>query len=136
MVVAEFFLIAFVVGIMTKTWLGFLGTFIGLYALYRFTRLSALLVLALSLYWGVLGFHLGAALGGVAAGALLAVTGFVVGLGVHRGGVLAAPLQQRPVDRGPSADSAEEPRMSPYPPRPLHGTPHGEVIDAEYRVVS
>jgi len=27
MVVAEFFLIAFVVGIMTKTWLGFLGTF-------------------------------------------------------------------------------------------------------------
>lgn len=136
MVVAEFFLVAFVVGIMTKTWLGFLGTFVGLFALYRFTRLSALLVLALSLYWGLLGFHLGAALGGVAAGAMLAIAGFVVGLGVHRGGVFAAPLQQRPVDRDPSADGAEEPRMSPYPARPLHGTPHGEVIDAEYRVVS
>lgn len=136
MVVAEFFLIAFVVGIMTKTWLGFLGTFVGLYVLYRFTRLSALLSFVLSLYWGLLGFHLGAALGGVAAGALLAIAGFVVGLGVHRGGVFAAPLQQRPVDRGPSADGAEEHRMSHFPPRPLHGPPHGEVIDAEYRVVS
>jgi hypothetical protein len=49
MVVAEFLLIGFVVGIVTGTWLGFLATFLGLYALYRFTRLSALLALALSL---------------------------------------------------------------------------------------
>jgi hypothetical protein len=30
MVVAEFLFIGFVVGIVTKTWLGFLGTFFGL----------------------------------------------------------------------------------------------------------
>jgi hypothetical protein len=35
-----------VVGLVTKAWLGFLGTFIVLYALYRFTRLSAVLALA------------------------------------------------------------------------------------------
>ena len=64
MVVAEFLLIAFVAGIVTKTWLAFLGTFLGLYALYRFTRLSALLSLALSLYSCLLGYHLGAAMGG------------------------------------------------------------------------
>src|SRR5690606_28512087 len=84
MVVAEFLFIAFVVGIMTKTWLGFLGAFLGLYALHRFTRLSALLSFVLSLYWGLLGFHLGASVGGGVAGAVLAVTVFVVALGVHR----------------------------------------------------
>jgi hypothetical protein len=38
-IVAEFLFIAFVVGILTETWLGFLGTFFGLYALYRFPTL-------------------------------------------------------------------------------------------------
>ena len=57
--VAEFLFIACVVGVLTETWLGFLGTFFGLYALYRFTRLSAVLSLALSLYWGLLGYHPG-----------------------------------------------------------------------------
>lgn len=32
MIVAEFFFIAFVVGIRTEAWLRFLGTFFGLYA--------------------------------------------------------------------------------------------------------
>lgn len=135
MVVAEFFLIAFVVGIMTKTWLGFLGTFLGLYALHRFTRLSPLLSFALSLYWGLLGFHLGAALGGVVAGTVLAVTAFVVALGVHRVGVLVGS-QPRAIDGAPLEDVAEEPRVSPYPARPSHSMHHGEIIDAEYRVVS
>lgn len=66
---------------MTKTGLGFLGTFVGLYTLYRFTRLSALLSFALSLYWGLLGYHLGAVLGGLGVGLLLAVVSFAVGLG-------------------------------------------------------
>lgn len=136
MVVAEFFLIAFVVGIVTETWLGFLGTFLGLYSLYRFTRLSALLSFALSLYWGLLGFHLGSALGGIGVGVLLAVAGFVVGLGVHRGGAFAATSQPRPIDRPSSADVAAEPRMSPYPARTVHGISQGEIIDADYRVVS
>ncbi len=86
MVIVEFLLIAVVVGVLTETWLGFLGTFFGLYALYRFTRLSAVLAFALSAYWGLLGYHLGTATGELGVGPLLAVVGFVAGAGVHRGG--------------------------------------------------
>ena len=137
MVVAEFLFIGFVVGIVTKTWLGFLGTFFGLYALYRFTRLSAVLSLAVSLYWGLLGYHLGAATGQLGVGALLAVVGFAVALGVHRAGFLAILSQPQPIDPGSfSADAAAEHRMSPYAARSFHGAPQGKIIDAEYRVVS
>lgn len=137
MVVAEFLVIGFVVGIVTKTWLGFVGTFFGLYALYRFTRFSAVLSLALSLYWGLLGYHLGVAVGGFGVGPLLAVVSFAVGLGVHRAGFLAVDPRLRPVQSDHFADdAATEERM----PRGAAGTfdaaPRGLVIDAEYRVVS
>ena len=82
MVVAEFLFIAFVVGMVTKAWMGFLGTFVVLYALYRFTRLSAVLALALSLYWGLLGYHLGAATGEFGAAPFLAVVAFLVAIWV------------------------------------------------------
>ena len=88
MIVAEFLFIAFVVGILTETWLAFLGTFFGLYALYRFIRLSAVLSLALSLYWGLLGYHLGASSGEIGVGPVLAVLGFAIGAWVHREGFL------------------------------------------------
>jgi hypothetical protein len=137
MVVADFLLIAFVVGIVTKTWLGFLGTFFGLYALYRFTRLSAVLSLALSLYWGLLGYHLGVARDQLGVGPLLAGVGFAVALGVHRAGFLAITSQPQPIDPDSfSADVAEEYRMSPDAARSFHGAPQGEIIDVEYRVVS
>lgn len=136
MVVAEFLLIAFVVGIVTKAWLGFLGTFLGLYAIYRLTRLSALLSFVLSLYWGLLGFHLGTTMGGIGAGALLAGAGFVVGLGVHRAGFPAGSPHQAAVDRGPSGDFEADPIASTSTPRPVHGLPPADVIDAEYRVIS
>lgn len=137
MVVAEFLFIGFVVGIVTKTWLGFVGTFFGLYALYRFTRLSAVLSLALSLYWGLLGYRLGAAMGGFGVGPLLAVVGFAVALGVHRAGFLAITSQPQPIDPDSfPADVAAEYRMSPDAARSFHGAPHGKVIDVEYRVVS
>jgi hypothetical protein len=137
MVVAEFLFIGFVVGIVTKTWLGFVGTFFGLYALYRFTRLSAVLSLALSLYWGLLGYHLGAAVGGFGVGPLLAVVGFAVALGVHRAGFLAIASQPQPIDPDCfPADVAAEYRMSPDAARSFHGAPQGKVIDVEYRVVS
>ena len=137
MVVAEFLFIGFVVGIVTKTWLGFLGTFFGLYALYRFTRFSAVLSLALSLYWGLLGYHLGAATGQLGVGALLAIVGFAVALGVHRAGFLAITPQPQPIDPDSfPADVAAEYRMSPDAARSFHGAPQGKVIDVEYRVVS
>jgi hypothetical protein len=137
MVVAEFLFIGFVVGIVSKTWLGFVGTFFGLYALYRFTRLSAVLSLALSLYWGLLGYHLGSAIGGFGVGPLLAVVGFAVALGVHRAGFLAIALQPQPIDPDSfPADVAAEYRTSPYADRSFDGAPQGEIIDVEYRVVS
>jgi hypothetical protein len=137
MVVAEFLFIGFVVGIVTKTWLGFLGTFFGVYALYRFTRLSSVLSLALSLYWGLLGYHVGVATGQPGVGPLLAVVGFVVALGVHRAGFLAITSQPQPIDPGSfSVDVAAEYRMSPDADRSFHGASQGKVIDVEYRVVS
>jgi hypothetical protein len=137
MVVAEFLFIGFVVGIVTKTWLGFVGTFLGLYALYRFTRLSALLSLALSLYWGLLGYHLGAVVGGFGVGPLLAVMGFAVALGVHRAGFLAIASQPQSIEPDSfPADIAAEYRMSPDAARSFHSAPQGKVIDVEYRVVS
>ncbi|MCP5057569.1 MAG: hypothetical protein GY937_12710 [bacterium] len=132
MIVAEFLFIASVVGLLTETWLGFLGTFIGLYAFYRFTRLSAVLSLALSLYWGLLGYHLGASTGEFGVGPLLALLGFAIAAWVHRDGFLG----------GVPAASLSEPGAAAEDTEPIHanrlfpGEPDGEIIDAEYRVVS
>lgn len=137
MVVAEFLLIAFVVGIVTKTWLGFVGTFAGLYAIYRFTRLSAVLALALSLYWGLLGYHVGVAAGGLVGGVLLGAAGFVVGLGVHRGGYLGGGLASRPVAAGHvSQDGSAGQGGTREPSRAIDDAPSGPIVDVEYRVVS
>ncbi|RIL03537.1 MAG: hypothetical protein DCC71_14915 [Proteobacteria bacterium] len=137
MVVAEFLLIAFVVGIVTKTWIGFVGTFAGLYMLYRFTRLAAVLALVLSLYWGLLGYHLGVATGGLPAGVLLGAAGFVVGLGIHRSGYLVGGLASRPVSTGhPSHDESTEQCAPIEQPRAVDDAPRGPIIDVEYRIVS
>ena len=136
MIVAEFLFIAFVVGILTETWLGFLGTFLGLFALYRFTRLSALLSLALSLYWGLLGYHLGAATGEFGVGPLLAVLGFAIGAWVHRDGFIGGASVGRPLDAMPPAPASAPQPVAPATAAAFSREPEGEIIDAEYRVVS
>jgi len=136
-IVAEFLFIAFVVGILAETWLGFLGTFLGLFALYRFTRLSVLLSLALSLYWGLLGYHLGAATGEFGVGPLLAALGFALGAWVHRDGFPGGASAGRPLDAMPPADSTSAPQpVAPATAAAFRREPEGEIIDAEYRVVS
>ena len=122
----------------TKAWLGFLGTFIVLYALYRFTRLSAILALALSIYWGFLGYHLGAATGEFGAAPFLAVVGFLVAIWVHIEGFyrLSAHAQ-----RVPDSQPVEPPGYAqPGAPRAAAGaasmSASAEVIDVEYCVVS
>lgn len=136
-IVAEFLFIAFVVAILTETWLGFLGTFLGLFALYRFTRLSVLLSLALSLYWGLLGYHLGAATGEFGVGPLLAALGFAIGAWVHRDGFLGGASAGRPLGTTPPEDSANAPQpAAPATAAAFSREPEGEIIDAEYRVVS
>ena len=137
MVVVEFLLIAFVVGVLMETWLGFLGTFLGLYALYRFTRLSALLAFALSAYWGLLGYHLGAATGELGVGPLFAVVGFVAGVGAHRGG-FAQLLVRQTASYGPAAEPITHWDGQPGSPASpaTHTDDAAKVIDVEFRVVS
>jgi len=137
-VVAEFLFIAFVVGMVTEAWLGFFGTFLVLYALYRFTRLSAVLALALSFYWGFLGYHLGAATGEFGVAPLLAVAGFLVAIWVHIEGLYRPSARAQ---GAPDSQPVEPPDRAQ--PRDLRGTPgpagmsaSAEVIDVEYRVVS
>ncbi len=132
MIVAEFLFIASVVGFLMETWLGFIGTFFGLYAFYRFTRLSAVLSLALSLYWGLLGYHLGASAGEFGVGPLLAVLGFAIGAWVHRAGFLGGV----PAAQASEPDPVVEETESVHAERLFPGESVGEIIDAEYRVVS
>lgn len=137
MVVVEFLFIAFVVGVLTGTWLGFLGTFFGLYALYRFTPLSAVLSLVLSLYWGFLGYHAGAATGELGAGPVLAVLGFAVGAWVHRRGYLGGLASADPRKLGSrEGASSVHPAAPAQSERLFPGVPDGEILDAQYRVVS
>jgi len=126
-----------VVGLVTKAWLGFLGTFIVLYALYRFTRLSAVLALALSLYWGFLGYHLGAATGEFGAAPFLAVVAFLVAIWVHIEGFYrsSARAQQAP-DLLPVENSRPQPDDPKATARAANMSASSEVIDVEYRVVS
>jgi hypothetical protein len=138
MVVAEFLFIAFVVGMVTKAWMGFLGTFIVLYALYRFTRLSAVLGFALSLYWGFLGYHLGAATGEFGAAPLLAVVAFLVAIWLHIEGLHRPSTRTQPP---PGSAFVEPPdcaaRCAPRAPAgAASAAASSEVIDVEYRVVS
>jgi len=133
MVVAEFLFIAFVVGMVTEAWLGFLGTFVVLYALYRFTRLSAVLALALSLYWGFLGYHLGAATGEFGVAPLLAVVGFLVAIWVHIEGFYRPSAHAQ---RAPDFQPVEQPGDPRAAAGPARISASAEVIDVEYRVVS
>jgi hypothetical protein len=138
MVVGEFLFIAFIVGLVTRTWLGFLGTFFGLFALYRFTRLSVVLSAVLSLYWGFLGYHAGAATGELGVGPLLAVVGFAAGAWAHRDGFLMlAARRVQAEDRVPAAEAAHAPRhIDLAEHRPSQDEESSEIIDVEYRVVS
>jgi len=138
MVVAEFLFTAFVVGMVTEAWLGFFGTFIVLYALFRFTRLSAVLALALSLYWGFIGYHLGAVTGEFGVASLLAVVGFFVAIWVHIEGFYRPSARAQ---RAPDSQPVEPPGCAqPGDPRGAAGaasmSASSDVIDVEYRVVS
>lgn len=138
MVFAEFALIAFAVGIATESWLGFLGTFFGLAAVYRLTPLAVLLSLALSLYWGLLGYWLGASTGEPGVGPLLAVVGFLGGAHVHRSGFAAPRAFLRHIRRWGSlaADRAVGSREAPTRARRWAHPEDAAVIDVEYRVPS
>ena len=136
MILAEFLFIALGVGIFTESWMGFFGTFFGLLALYRFTRLSASLALALSLYWGLLGYHLGAWSGEIVLSPLLAVVALAIGVRVHLNGFLAVFSGIRTTDPAPLEAAAACQQDSIRSAQALPDDSDCEIIDAEYRVVS
>ncbi|MCP5056685.1 MAG: hypothetical protein GY937_08150 [bacterium] len=124
-------------GILTETWLGFLGTFLGLYALYRFTQLSVVLALALSFYWGLLGYHVGSATGEFGVAPLLAGLGLAIGAWLHRDGFAGTIRTARVAGPGSvSGGIAVHQRVSARTDRPFPGRRDDDIIDAEYRVVS
>ena len=130
MVAVEIILVAFVTGIIAESaWIA-LAVFAVLYGAYKHTRLSAVVGAALILYWTAVGFQIGRMAGGP-VGALIGAT---------IGGLLAAHVHRDAFSRRDARTEASTPAVSPLsesqsiPER--RERRDGEIIDAEYRVVS
>jgi len=129
MVAVEIILVAFVTGIIAKSaWIA-LAVFAILYGAYKHTRLSAVVGAALILYWTAVGFQIRRMAGGPVGALIGATIAGLLAAHVHRGAFSQRDPRRgasRPADPPLSETSSPEPR-----PRP-----DGEIIDAEYRVVS
>jgi len=130
MVTVEIMLVAFVTGVIAKSaWIA-LAVFLVAYGAYKHTRFSAVVGAALVLYWTAVGFQIGRVTGGpVGALAGVAVAGLLAAR-VHRDA-----FPRRYARRVASTRAGPPPpETSAFPePRPPRD---GEIIDAEYRVVS
>jgi len=134
-VLAEFILIAFVVGIATASWHGFVGALAGLLVVYRLPALGGLLSLMLSLYWSLLGYWLGASAGTMGGGLLLAAAAFIGSARLHRRGFASAAGFLSRIRRqrlGPPEITRRGRNGAP----PTADVDEFQVLDAEYRVVS
>jgi hypothetical protein len=79
----------------------------------------------------------GVSTGELGFGPLMAALGFAIGAWVHRDGFLGAVPAVPPSQAGHLADDvAVHQSVSAHPDRPFSGEPGGEIIDADYRVVS
>ncbi|HVP28827.1 MAG TPA: hypothetical protein VMW35_06655 [Myxococcota bacterium] len=94
------------------------------------------LLLVLSLNWGILGDDLGAETVWLLAAPVLAGVAFVIALGIHRDGLLAPAAHRRAVTSPLPVNQDADNRADLDARRPRSRTPQGEIIDAEYRVVS
>lgn len=130
MVTVEIILVAFVTGIIAKSaWIA-LAVFVVLYGTYKHTRLSAIVGAALILYWTAVGFQIGRMAGGPVGALIGATIAGLLSAHVHRDA-----FSRRGARRGASTlagPPASETSSIPEP-RPRRD---GEIIDAEYRVVS
>jgi hypothetical protein len=82
----EVVVIAALVGLATQSWIGFLVTLFGLFALLRVPYLGGAVAVVLSVMWGVFGWHVGAWFhSGIGPQVALAIVGFLIGFGAHRG---------------------------------------------------
>jgi hypothetical protein len=79
----------------------------------------------------------GVSTGELGFGPLMAALGFAIGAWVHRDGFLGAvPAAPPPRPEHLADDVAVHQSVSAHPDRPFPGEPRGEIIDADYRVVS
>ena len=130
MVAVEIILVAFVTGIIAESaWIA-LAVFAVLYGAYKHTRLSAVVGAALILYWTAVGFQIGRMAGGPVGALIAATIAAFVAARVHREAFSRRGLRigATPPIASPTAETS-----SNSAPRPRRD---GEIIDAEYRVVS
>ncbi|MGH8427422.1 MAG: zinc-ribbon domain-containing protein [Gammaproteobacteria bacterium] len=87
MLVFEIFVIAAVVGWIYRSWWWFAGTVIGLIVVLQIKPLAIVLAVLLSAGWAAIGYVLGALFGSQSAEIVLALLGFLSGLGAHLAGI-------------------------------------------------
>ena len=79
----EIMILAAIAGIATESWWVFGGTFLGLTASLFIKPLAIVIIVLLSLAWGLAGYGIGTLFETIEASIVLAILGFVIGLGVH-----------------------------------------------------
>ncbi len=79
----EFAIIAVIIGLMTRSWWWGGGSFLGMIIALFLKPLAIVLVILLSLGWSAVGYVIGAMFGSTGAMVVLAIIGFIAGIGVH-----------------------------------------------------
>ncbi len=79
----EFAIIAVIIGLTTRSWWWGGGSFLGMVFAIFIKPLAIVLVVLLSLAWSAVGYIIGAMFDSTGAMVVLAIIGFLAGLGVH-----------------------------------------------------
>jgi hypothetical protein len=87
MLVFEIIVIAAGLGMTYRSWWWFAGTLIGMTMVLHIKPLAIVLAVLLSAGWAVIGYALGTVLGSQNAAMVMALLGFLSGLGAHWAGL-------------------------------------------------
>lgn len=83
----EIFIVSIVVGITMQSWWWFGGILLGLIIMLFIRPLAMVLMILLSACWGLIGYGIGSIFNSTGAMIILALIGFLAGLGVHLSGL-------------------------------------------------
>ncbi|EER8911877.1 TPA: hypothetical protein ACNCEW_003490 [Escherichia coli] len=79
----EIGILSILIGLMSKSWWAFGGSFLGLIFSLRIKFLAIPLMIVFSLVWGAIGYSIGALFESTAASIVLGIIAFLSGLGTH-----------------------------------------------------